>query len=360
MNKSTNFLKPLCTIALVGASIFLSVPTTASTVILGPGEAFTTSGNGTKIYGYSNNTVTIASGVTGISIDQNVKTVNFSTVSKNYPFIQTGNVINVYDISGTALIARITIREDGTTLNFSDGTQSVTLVAGVLTFTSVASSKLNDTGITTCSNASQNGLSCPVAGFPNQDAQVGRDKTANNDSDGHAGFSFTKISNTGAALSASASSWNCVKDNVTGLTWEVKTVDYGLRDKDNTYSWYQPDNSNNGGWAGTQNGGSCTGSACDTYSYVQAVNAQGLCGTQDWRMPDVNELLSIVDNSLSYPNPTIDTVYFPNATNMSFVWSSSPNANNSNNAWNVNFNNGNVNNNNKTNNNHVRLVRGGQ
>ena len=300
-----------------------NVCVTATSIFLNPNESFTVPSNGTKIYGYSNNTVTIASGVTGISIDQNVKTVNFSTVSKNYPFIQTGNVINVYDISGTALIARITIREDGTTLNFSDGTQSVTLVAGLLTFTSVASSKLNDTGITTCSDASQNGLSCPVAGFPNQDAQVGRDKTANNDSDGHAGFSFTKISSTGAALSASASSWNCVKDNVTGLTWEVKTVDYGLRDKDNTYSWYQPDNSNNGGSAGTQNGGSCTGSACDTYHYVQAVNAQGLCGTQDWRMPDVNELLSIVDNSLSYPS--IDTAYFPN-TNTSFVWSSSPGA----------------------------------
>jgi len=41
-------------------------------------------------------------------------------------------------------------------------------------------------------------------------------------------------------------------------------------------------------------------------------------------------------------------------------WSSSPNANNSNNAWIVNFNNGNVNNNNRNNNNAVRLVRGGK
>lgn len=30
---------------------------------------------------------------------------------------------------------------------------------------------LNDTGITTCSNATQNGLPCPVAGFPGQDAE---------------------------------------------------------------------------------------------------------------------------------------------------------------------------------------------
>ncbi|WOO31811.1 DUF1566 domain-containing protein [Diaphorobacter limosus] len=42
------------------------------------------------------------------------------------------------------------------------------------------------------------------------------------------------------------------------------------------------------------------------------------------------------------------------------VWSGSPNANNSNNAWNVNFNNGNANNDNRSNNNHVRLVRAGE
>jgi hypothetical protein len=40
-------------------------------------------------------------------------------------------------------------------------------------------------------------------------------------------------------------------------------------------------------------------------------------------------------------------------------WSSTSNANNPTNAWNVNFNNGNVNTNNKTNNNFVRAVRGG-
>jgi hypothetical protein len=39
---------------------------------------------------------------------------------------------------------------------------------------------------------------------------------------------------------------------------------------------------------------------------------------------------------------------------------SSPNVGNSNNAWNVNFNNGNVNNNNRSNNNYVRLVRASQ
>ncbi len=41
-------------------------------------------------------------------------------------------------------------------------------------------------------------------------------------------------------------------------------------------------------------------------------------------------------------------------------WSSSPYANNNNNAWNVNSNNGNVNNNNKNNSFYVRLVRGSE
>ena len=40
-------------------------------------------------------------------------------------------------------------------------------------------------------------------------------------------------------------------------------------------------------------------------------------------------------------------------------WSASPNANNSNNAWQLNFNNGNDNNNNRNNANRVRLVRSG-
>jgi len=41
-------------------------------------------------------------------------------------------------------------------------------------------------------------------------------------------------------------------------------------------------------------------------------------------------------------------------------WSASANANNSDNAWNVNFNNGNANNNNKNNDFQVRLVQAGE
>lgn len=190
--------------------------------------------------------------------------------------------------------------------------------------TSGATGKLNDTGITTCADNYQNNLPCPQAGFAGQDAEFGRDanQATNNDADGHAGFSFTKISSTGAELPSTASEWSCVKDNVTGLMWEVKTDDGGLHDKDWTYTWYELDETKNGGFAGRQNEGSCgSTSQCDTTGYVSSVNTATWCGVNDWRMPTHQELLSIVNFDKS--DLLIDPLYFPNTQPVPF-WSSSP------------------------------------
>jgi hypothetical protein len=203
---------------------------------------------------------------------------------------------------------------------------------------SISVPPLNDTGIDWCANASQNNLPCPVTGYPGQDAQYGRDQTANNDSDGHAGFSFTKLDANGNALPASAGSWSCVRDNVTGLTWEVKTDDGGLRDQDWTYSWYNPDTATNGGSAGYADyGDNCFNTArCDTDKFVADVKAQGLCGASDWRLPNRFELESLTSNDRYYPNPTIDTAFFPN-TLSTWFWSSSPYATYASGAWGVYF-----------------------
>jgi hypothetical protein len=217
---------------------------------------------------------------------------------------------------------------------------------------------LNDTGITACADASSGDLGCPVSGYPGQDAEYGRDVTHDDDSDGHAGFSFTKLDGNGNALPASATSWSCVRDNVTGLTWEIKTDDGGLRDQGWTYTWYNPDAAINGGSAGTANGGTCSGSQCDTQAYVQAVNAQGLCGAGDWRLPDRFELESITSNDRLYP--AIDSRFFPNTPSHSWFWSSSPYASYSYVAWYVHFNDGSVGSHNKYGAGYVRLVRGGQ
>lgn len=197
--------------------------------------------------------------------------------------------------------------------------------------------KLNDTGITRCSNIETYTLKCPVANFPGQDAQYGRDKIQNNNKDGLAGFSFTKISSNGIALPATAKNWSCVKDNVTGLMWEVKTNDNGLHNKDWVYSWYEPDKRKNGGDAGTKNGGECgKASACDTYAYVKAVNSVGWCGSKDWRLPNMQELLSLV--SYDRRDKVIDEAYFPDpAAYGTDFWSSSPDAKWTYNAWSVYF-----------------------
>ena len=188
---------------------------------------------------------------------------------------------------------------------------------------------------------------------------------------------YSKISNSGATLPDTAklgtgtTDWACTKDTKTGLIWEVKTTDYGLRDYQNSYTWYEPDAKKNGGNAGHQNSGNCKGSQCDTYAFTNAVNANGLCGKKDWRMPTVAELMKLVvcsdgkyDADGSCTNwetvirPTINTTYFPDITDNYWFWSSSPNAGSSGNAWYVGFYGGSSVSFSKNVNNYVRLVRG--
>ncbi|MGX9727487.1 MAG: Lcl C-terminal domain-containing protein [Candidatus Electronema sp. VV] len=230
--------------------------------------------------------------------------------------------------------------------------------------------ELNDTGITWGGTyPSGNNSDCTGEETGAQDCSNGpddADMTGNTDSDGLAGFSFTKLDSNGDPLPQSAASWACVKDNVTGLIWEVKTDDGGLHDKDDTYTWYNTDGTANGGTAGVENPthNSCFGwtsgnatTYCNTEAYVKRVNAAGWCGATDWRVPTLKELESLVN--YGHSNPAIDTDYFPNAIS-SYVWSGSPYAVNSVVAWSVDFYYGYSFGNASYYNIAVRLVRGGQ
>ena len=109
----------------------------------------------------------------------------------------------------------------------------------------------------------------------------------------------------------------------------------------------------------TWDGTTCTGTASN-YTFDQANALTGtvtFAGQSDWRLPNIRELQTIVDRSVS--NPAIDAGAFP-ATPSSHFWSGSPYAGDSNNAWYVNFDRGNAGYGSRGNHNGVRLVRGGQ
>ena len=185
---------------------------------------------------------------------------------------------------------------------------------------------LNDTGVTGCADDMYVNQPCPQPSRPNQDGDQGRDADARDGlltktGFGPGGFDFTKLDANGDVLPDDAALWQCIRDNVTGLIWQVHD-DSGLTSAENRYSWYEPDPLLNGGDAGRANGGSCTGTECDTHAFVQALNAAALCGFQDWRLPTRRELFSLVDYSRI--DPALPTSVFRSVPTYfnPFYWSS--------------------------------------
>jgi|LGVE01.1.fsa_nt_gb hypothetical protein len=157
-----------------------------------------------------------------------------------------------------------------------------------------------DTGQSSCYDNSRS-IPCPEPG----EAFYGQDGTYNINPP-----SFTKLDSQGNELPDSATEWVMVRDNVTGLIWEVKEQNDHVpeylnpHDADNRYTWYDSNPETNGGNAGTP------GDGTDTEDFINALNSENFGGFSDWRLPTIHELMSIVDYE-TY-SPTIDTLYFPN------------------------------------------------
>jgi hypothetical protein len=239
---------------------------------------------------------------------------------------------------------------------------------------------LPDTGQITCYNdagpdavaaSDPASIARDAGSHPRQDCRYGRDPAAaagalTKTGAGAKGLDYSKIANDGSTLAANAAlggnptDWACTRDNITGLTWEVKTTS-GLRDMASTYTWYSTNGTTNGGNAGDNTDTTTCNStlaSCNTQAYVTAVNAgNGLCNASDWRLPTLRELLTLVlaDGS----SPSIDPAYFPNTQGA--FWSGStyvvPDPSD---AWLVGFNGGSAGAAGKSSYYTVRLVRGGQ
>ena len=238
----------------------------------------------------------------------------------------------------------------------------------------------NDTGVVSHWNGSSlQGTASPD--YPKQDAEYGIDVGASS-SDGHAGFSFTRLDFAGNPVSAVANH-RCVKDENTGLIWEVKTdslslpvpasgstykefideavrrsklpvgnVDYtpypyhgfhaAWQTANYGYYWFNADSNSNGGSAGAQGETSSVGyflsaacafpnetqslysaeaTRCNSKIYVDFANSAAVCGVKDWRLPSIEELRSIVNYEPG--SPGLIPFYFPNMAGLR-VMSSTP------------------------------------
>ena len=167
----------------------------------------------------------------------------------------------------------------------------------------------------------------------------------NNDTEykGRTGFRFVKIGHDGMARTASSTDYKCIKDEVTGLTWQVKGPNntlfnqeadpdlpdrYLMQSKTNynaanfVYTWNPSKLGTTGkGWLlGLNEGGLETAADdsdyangacgfingipnregslyCSSGSYADEVNLLGVCGQTNWLVPSVEQLRSIIDYS---------------------------------------------------------------
>ena len=323
-----------------------------------------------------------------VILDGEASTSIPSALPLTYSWERSANISSSTILASNAEISAVDDNDALSTFAIAPSVSSSTVVAYTLTVTDANGNSvedtinvnirpmptplLNDTGF--LQQATNNALTeAQQNDFPGQDGQRGADIIEQNGliekaGRGKAGFDFTRLNANGDEQDASADTWSCVRDNVTGLVWEVKTDDGAFQDKNYTYSWYSDEV--NGGFEGDETGANatCLLTNCNTSAYVEAVNEQGLCGFYDWRLPTHHELFSLMHLGIA-DDVAIDEDYFPNtgavSTEPLWYWTSVPSADGVNsddaqNAWALDFDSGVDNFLNKSSAARVRLVRAGR
>lgn len=216
------------------------------------------------------------------------------------------------DISGTSQLELQLTVTDSNNQTATD-TMLVTVSNAVL-------GDLPDTGVVNCYDIS-GVIPCGDETYPRQDGDGGRDSVVQylrKIGKGEKAFDFTKLDQFGDELADTANDFSCIRDNVTGLIWELKEPELNpppastLRAANNRYSFVSTD-AGNGDEAGVPAPASSTCPStenCGIKVYVEEVNETAYCGGANWRLPTLEELMSIVDFGRVGENHLLDPAFF--------------------------------------------------
>jgi len=139
---------------------------------------------------------------------------------------------------------------------------------------------------------------------------------------------YVKLDAQGNALPDTATledGWVAVRDEVTGLVWQLRTddtTDYRVW----PYVWCDPDPATNDG---SEEG--CVGG---TAQFLDDLNTEAYGGHTDWRLPSTEELVSLLDYSRT--GPALNRDFFPYTLGYYF-WTKETKAADPDSAWQVGF-----------------------
>lgn len=138
---------------------------------------------------------------------------------------------------------------------------------------------------------------------------------------------WQKIGKRGERLAVTADHWAAVVDESSKLMW---AVNWKIEDKfpnRGDLTWYNPDPAQNGGHEGHASQGQ------NTSDWVRHVNLIGWCGFNDWRLPTLAELETLLTREVSHYFHIREDVFTDMSGLGSRFWTSSVDEKNREYAW---------------------------